>query len=74
MYACMAIIALGNIAMADLPAMPKKFQGAWSCVDWDPLTIGANTVSHGAPKDSLKLISIVPGDEAIKLGDRKMEN
>ena len=64
MYACMAIIALGNSAMAGftLPAVPKKFQGAWVCVV-GPLTIGASTVSHGGPKDSLKLISIEPGDE-----------
>jgi hypothetical protein len=66
MYACMAITALGNIAIADytLPAVPKKFQGVWVCID-GPLTIGANTVSYGGPKDSLKLISIEPGDEEL---------
>jgi hypothetical protein len=66
LYACVAINVLGNIAMADykLPAVPKKFQGAWVC-SGGPLTIGANTVSHGGPKDSLKLISIEPGDEEL---------
>jgi hypothetical protein len=72
MYACMAIIALGNIAMADytLPAVPKKFQGAWICVTaggapTPPTTIGTNTVSFGGPSDKLKLISIEPGDEEL---------
>ena len=68
MYPCMAIIALGNIAMADytLPAVPKKFQGAWICAGGGaPTTIGTNTVSFGGPSDKLKLISIEPGDEEL---------
>jgi hypothetical protein len=66
MYACMAIIALGNIAMADLvlPAVPKKFQGTWTDVyGGGSMTIDANTVSFGGFSDKLKLISIEPGDE-----------
>ena len=68
MYACMAIIALGNVAMADytLLAVPKKFQGAWICAECgDPTTIGTNTVSFGGPSDRLKMICIVPGDEEL---------
>ena len=67
-YACMAIIALGNIAMADftLPAVPKQFQGTWTDVDGGgSMTIGANTVSFGGSSDKLKLISIEPGDEEL---------
>jgi preprotein translocase subunit SecG len=48
-YTCMAIFALGNIAMAELPAVPKKFQGTWIDVDGGgSMTIGANTVSFGS--------------------------
>jgi hypothetical protein len=68
MYACMAIIALGNIAMAEytLPAVPKKFQGAWICAEGGaPMTIGTNTVSFVGPSDKPKLISIEPGDEEL---------
>ena len=65
-YACMAVTALGNIAIADytLAAVPKKFQGVWVCIG-GPLAIGATTVSFGDPKDSIKLISIEPGDEEL---------
>ena len=61
-----AIFALGNIAMAELPAVPKKFQGTWIDVDGGgSMTIGANTVSSGGPSDKLKLIRIEPADEDL---------
>jgi hypothetical protein len=61
-----ALLALTSAANADytLPAVPKKFQGAWICAI-GPTTIGTNTVSFGGPSDKLKLISIVPGDEEL---------
>jgi hypothetical protein len=78
MFACEAIFfALGNIAMADqLPAVPKKFQGTWVEVgggnDGGIMTIGANTVSFGSPRDTLpgdefklKLINIEPANEGL---------
>jgi hypothetical protein len=57
------LLAVTSSVSADLPAVPKQFQGTWVCNTAPATTtIGADTVSFGSP---LKLISIVPGDEEL---------
>jgi hypothetical protein len=64
LLAAVAMIgAFGNGAMADMPAVPQKFQGAWVCAT-GPMTIGRNAVRFGRSGE-IRLSSIVAGDEGL---------